>query len=126
MKKCKCTRFNSCPEHQAENECLSEPPSALDQIEYITAGCRPKIEPPSILDYIKVITANEALMDGKKVYCKNCKYIQHVVNHEPILGAGFYGCQISKYTPFTPWEDCAIKNKDGKCKDYKRKWWKLW
>jgi len=23
-------------------------------------------------------------------------------------------------------ESCFLKNKDGKCSDYKRKWWKFW
>lgn len=61
-----------------------------------------------------------------RVYCKNCRYIRYVVNHEPIYNAGFYGCALSKYSPFTPWDSCEIKNKEGICKDYKRKWWMFW
>jgi len=61
-----------------------------------------------------------------KVYCKDCKYIRYIINHEPVQHAGFYGCILSKYSPFTPWADCSKKNKDGDCKEYKRKWRKFW
>jgi len=60
------------------------------------------------------------------VYCKDCRYIRYIMNHEPVFHAGFYGCVLSKYSPFTPWDDCKVKNKDGSCKYYKRKFWKFW
>jgi hypothetical protein len=50
--------------------------------------------------------------------------MKYVVNHEPVYGGGFYGCKLSKFTPYTPWADCKDKNKNGECQDYHRKWWK--
>ena len=61
-----------------------------------------------------------------KVYCKNCKYMRYVTNHSPVFNAGFYGCILSKYSPFTYWTDCVIKNRKGDCLDYRRKFWKFW
>jgi len=65
-------------------------------------------------------------MERKKVYCKDCISMRYIINHDPCFNAGFYGCVLSKFSPFTPWASCDVKNKNGDCIDYKRKWWKFW
>jgi len=60
-----------------------------------------------------------------KRFCQNCKFIKYFVSHKVFYGNGYYGCIAKKYSPFTPNENCERKNKDGYCKDYVPKWWKI-
>ena len=66
------------------------------------------------------------MKNNKKVYCKNCKYCKYIITHEPITNGGEYLCHAELNTPFTPKLRCENKNKERNCRDYKRKWWKIW
>jgi len=71
-----------------------------------------------------------------KIYCKNCKFrkgfIKHI--HSTIV---FYYCRAIKedevfnkytgiYLRYKKYFNNFNHNKTGKCKYYKRSWWKFW
>lgn len=59
------------------------------------------------------------MMSEKKVFCADCKH-----NDDPWCK---YGSEPIYYEPGRVYAHKLIqKNKTGGCKDYKRKWWKLW
>lgn len=55
-------------------------------------------------------------------YCKNCKYstTESVYNTPDFIGIIYIYCSLEYDNP------CRYYNDDGKCKRYKRKWWKFW
>lgn len=95
-----------------------------------------KLEPPSSLDQLEYISAEPFFNPNKKVYCKDCKFRKS-------WDISYFFCS-RKYTRLIEWYDHIYtgeisredrsnnesvsfnKNDDGKCKYYKRKWWKFW
>lgn len=61
-------------------------------------------------------------MDNK-LRCKDCKFIAYVnyFKFRERCTKDYY-----KKSPLPPLEMCISKNHDGRCGDYKRKWWKFW
>jgi hypothetical protein len=75
---------------------------------------------------IKIVNADH------KVYCRDCK---HITKRQLLAYGRLHNvCVIVTYhsTPYQPKERFERvfkhreKNKNNKCSDYKRKWWKFW
>ena len=71
----------------------------------------------------------------KKVYCKNCKNISWLrifrsfvrvcrMNKKLEIYTGWFGHKRIRYK--YGFDEITEKNENNDCKDYKRKWWKIW
>jgi len=65
-----------------------------------------------------------------KVFCINCKhyrrkeyYIKPQIRHLCNLSKKLIDSAVKK---FNTYDYCTYINKDNDCKNYKRKWWKIW
>lgn len=70
-----------------------------------------------------------------KVYCKNCEYLQYrwragnealSVKPKMLLFCNSMGNQHLSWTGYNSFQGDHYNNKDLRCKNYKRKWWKFW
>jgi hypothetical protein len=65
----------------------------------------------------------------KKIYCKDCKYCYY---EEDSSYPGDFCCSIRRtyasnyYTEYETYTTCESKNKNNKCLDYKKYWYKFW
>jgi len=74
-------------------------------------------------------------MKSKKVYCKNCKYLKYpsisdiyfcckcIAPTGKIIKDYIHGDYEAKINLYVG--DIKYPNKDGECKYYKKKWWRL-